>query len=694
MSRRLIRPLWIVGITWAAVCLIGAWLSVTALRVVGAASLLCVVLALCIPFLRRCHGLVLCLVTVVAAICVMLYWQAVRYLPTLAKDGEDVRLCVEVQENEEFVELKVLSGDLPEGTRLQLQAIPLGLALDPYDTVEALFELSVNRQDGLSMLAQKASGVWLDVEFVDLSNHLFHIAEGDPRKLSVMRSLRHRLVLDIQKMLSDDTGAVVTGICLGADERLSRDATADFRACGVSHLFAVSGLHLSILTQALLWALKRLRVSRRLRGLICVAAVVAFSALVGWTPSVVRSGVLCVIVLLGDCLRRQADARNSLGLALLVLLVADPFAIYDVGLLLSFSATFGLLFVSPQIRRALLAVPMHAKLAPLWRVVAGTAAVTVSATLATLPITVLYFGTVSLVGILANLVMTLPAALLLIVGWAAIVTMPLGLSFVYYPLLILVGCVARFLLWVAQAIASLPFATVAITDTYLVVGVIGSLVVVGVGWVLLKGRGVRLAALLCTLVLCVGIAANQYRLRSYVRFLIVPHQADLAVCMLYRDRAVLFVAPTEANTVYAVNAALRSEGITALDAVFLPAGDWNGIPYVSQLLSGYLDSATIYRGFEGGLSLSEDIQAEWCGARLYLRCGAVRAAFAPDEASVSAESADVVFCNRKAADAGSESVVVVQNAERFYAIPPHGIAASGDEIVWIWVDRTGEVRIK
>ena len=691
---RLIRPLWIVGVTWATVCLIGAWLSVTALYIAGAVGLLGALLALCIPVLRRHHGLVLSLLTVVSALGVLLHWQINRYLPTLEKDGAEVHLCVQVQENDEFTELKVLSGDLPEGTHLRLQAVPIGVGLDPYDIVDASFKLNVDNADGLSMLMQKARGVWLGVEPIHFSSKAWQITEGDPRDRSVMKAVRRTLVLRMQKVLSGDVGAVVTGICLGADERLSDKAAADFRACGVSHLFAVSGLHLSLLTQALGWALKQLKFSRRLRGLVRVAAVVLFAALAGWTPSVVRAGVLCLVVILGDCVRRQADARNSLGLALLILLVGDPFAVYDAGLLLSFSATFGLLFIAPKIKQVLLTLPVPAKLAPLWKSAAGIMAITVSATLMTLPVTVLYFGTVSLVGVLANLVMTLPASLLLIVGWVAIVTMPLGLSFVYYPLLMLVGYVARFLLWIASVIASLPFAAVTVTDRYLVIGVIGSLAVIGTGWLLLKGRGVRLATLLCTLVLCIGVTAHQYRLHGVVRFLMIPEQDDLAVCMLYENRAVLVAVPTEANTVYAIRAALRSEGITGLDAVFLPPGQGDGIPYVLQILSGYIDGVPVYRDFDGTVSLSQDIRATRHASRLYVECGDVRVVFAPDTTSTAVESADVVFCNRYTVNAASESAVVVQNAAVSCAIPPHGIAVSGGGSTWIWVDRTGEVRIK
>lgn len=695
MNRRLIRPLWVVGITWAAVCLVGAWLPVTVLCVATAGCLLCAVLALCIPRLRRWHGMVLCLLTVVAAACVLLYWQTARYLPTREWEGREVDVCVEVQDNEALTELKVLSGELPEGTRLQLWWEPLGAALDPGDVVTASFEVYVTEHEGLPMLWDRADGMWLAVMPTDLSGEAWKIVESDLKDTSFLPSLRRELVISIQKILPGDVGAVVTGICLGADERLSYAAAADFRACGVSHLFAVSGLHLSVLTQALLWLLKRLHLPRRLRGVICAVAVLIFLLLAGGTPSVIRAGVLCLVVILGDCVRRQADARNSLGAALLLLLAADPFAVYDVGLLLSFSATFGLLFLSSKIKQVLLNIPMNAKLTAVWERMVGAAAVTLSATLVTLPVMILYFGEVSLIGIAANLLMTLPAALLLIVGWIVIVTLSLGLSFVYYPLLMLLGGVARLLIWVATGLASLPFATATIVDTYLVIGVLGGLAVIGIGWLLLRRHGVRLAAVLCAVVLCVGVGVYQYRMRDTVRFLVIPEQSDLAVCLLYRRQAILVTAPTKANTLYATREALQRAGITSLDAVILPRGEWDGVPYVPHVLRDYLGSAAVYRGIDGMVALSEDTHILLRGSWLWVRCGAVEAAFDLEDTAASlTDAADVAFCTGMMMETAEEAVTVVQNALPSYTVPPHGIVVPRDKDVWIWINDSGELSIK
>ncbi len=599
-----------------------------------------------------------------------------------------------MQENDGQIELKVLSGDLPRGTRLRLWYEPSGISLEPGDVLTAPFTVSVNEADGWETLWERSDGVWLSAAPADSSGGGWRIIKCESRRITPA-SVRRELALKIQQTLSGDTGAVASGICLGADERLSYDAVADFRTCGVSHLFAVSGLHLSVLTQALLWALKRMRIARRMRGVLCAVAVIGFSFLVGWTPSVVRAAVMCLLVVLGDCWRRQADARNSLGAALLLLLALDPFAAYDVGLLLSFTATFGLLFLSPKLRQWMQKLPLPTALRRVWEPISGVVAVSLSATAATLPVSVLYFGEVSLMGVIANVVMTLPATVLLVLGWIAVPAMLLGLSFVYYPLLMLLGGLSRLLLYLAAHLASWPFSTVAVTDSYRIFGVIGGLGLIAVGWWLLRGRGVRLAVVLCAVILTVSGALYRYRLYDTVRFLVIPEQSDLAVCVLYRRRSVLVISPTQIDTLYAARTALRSAGVTSLDAVLLPEGDWSGAPYLSYVLGDYLKPNTVFRVDSDGENVMDEVrfrsQTEW----LWIQFGTVEAAFVPQETAARLpDTVDIAFCVGKPLAADRTTVTVVQQLYPLCALPEHGISAPQSEKLWVWIDGEGDVYIQ
>lgn len=694
MSRTIVRPLWVIGIVWAVTCLLGAWLPTSLLLAVAILCFLGAIPVLCVAPWRRWHGVWLCLLTVAAASGTLLYWQVAKYQPTVDWNGKAASLCVEVQDREDQIELKVLSGDLPRGTRLWLWYEPLGMALEPGDAVTASFDISLTETDGLEKLWNRSGGVWLSAVPADPSGEDWQITEGEAHR-TTLSSWRRELALKIQQTLSGDVGAVVSGICLGADERLSPDATADFRACGVSHLFAVSGLHLSVLTQALLWLLKRLRLARRVRGALCAGAVVGFAGLVGWTPSVVRAAVVCLLVVLGDCWRRQADARNSLGAALLLLLVFDPFAVYDVGLLLSFTATFGLLFVSPRLHRWLQKLPTPSVMRAVWERISGAVAVTLSATAVTLPVSIVYFGELSLVGVIANVVMTVPATVLLVIGWMAIPALLLGISFVYYPLLVLLGWLSKLLLAMAASIASWPFSTMAVTSPYRILGLVGGLCLIATGWWLLRGRGVRLSVVFCAMILVVSGTLYRYRLQDTVRFLVIPDQSDLAVCVVYQRWAVLIVSPTEINTLYATRTALQRAGITALDAVVLPEGDWSGTPYLSYVLGRYLKHATLYRADRGETCIVADVRCQAQEDWLWVQCGMVQTAFVPQATTASLpDSVDVAFCVGKPIATEPTTVTVVQQPLPLCALHSHSISAPQDDDLWIWIDGEGELYIK
>lgn len=673
MTRRLVRPLWIIGIAWLIVCLIGAWVPVEWLWYVATALFLCFVVALLIPAVRAYHAVLLALIAAAVACLSLAICETVQYRPLAARVGEEITLRAEVNAIGDVTELRVLSGDLPEGTRLQLWSEPIDAALDDHDIVEAVFVLKTDELEGLSLLQTKASGVWFAVTPVDMSAESWVVESGTPTLTEWIADQRDVLAARIQRMIAGDVGAVITGICLGADDWLSDDAVAAFRSCGVSHLFAVSGLHLSILTTALSWLLKRLRIPRRVRGAITVLAVAVFAVLVGWTPSVTRAGVLCLLVTLGDCLRRQADARNSLGLALFLLLLENPFAAYDAGLLLSFFATFGLLFLSPAIQEVLLRLSLHGKAKAVWRSIAGMISVTVAATLTTLPITVVYFGSVSLVGILANVLMTVPASALLVLGWLAILLLPVGLTVLYRPLLLIVGWISKLLLGIAKFLSGLPLSTVTVRSAYLIVWVFGSAVLIFFGYRLLYRRGIVIAVACAVVILSVGMMLYHAMQRDTVRMYAVPGQEDLAVCVLYEGQAVVVTAPEDTETLYAIRSSLREQGVSELDAVFLPSGDSHAVAYVPAVLEEYLTDAVLCRPTEQTVELWDIGLAAWQEDRLYFTFGEVSIAFDADS------TADCVFT--------ADAVTLYRGGE------PYTITEETGELPWLWI-RDGGLQIK
>ena len=132
---------------------------------------------------------------------------------------------------------------------------------------------------------------------------------------------------------------MLSALCLGRDEDVPATVTADFQDSGLGHLLVVSGLHLSLVVLGVRWLLRRLRLGRRMASLMTIPVMVAFMALIGASPSILRAGLMCLCWLSGTLLRRRADGLNSLGLAMTCILLVQPYQLWQAGFQFSFLAT-------------------------------------------------------------------------------------------------------------------------------------------------------------------------------------------------------------------------------------------------------------------------------------------------------------------------------------------------------------------
>ncbi|MDE7244093.1 MAG: ComEC/Rec2 family competence protein, partial [Oscillospiraceae bacterium] len=192
--------------------------------------------------------------------------------------------------------------------------------------------------------------------------------------------------------------ALLTGERDGLDLRTSNDLSE----AGLMHITAVSGLHCGFLITVLgLLVLNRQKPAL----LLGYPVLLLYMVMVGCTPSVVRSCIMVGFVLLAPLLNRESDPLTSLSGALLVILLANPFAAASVSLQMSFAAAAGLLLFSPKIYAALQEYRPRFAWIPrrVWgfflRTISGSFAVMIL----TAPLNALYFGSLSLVSPLANL---------------------------------------------------------------------------------------------------------------------------------------------------------------------------------------------------------------------------------------------------------------------------------------------------
>ncbi len=233
------------------------------------------------------------------------------------------------------------------------------------------------------------------------------------RGTRMFSKLRQKIASPVQSMLGDPYSGLLVGMLLGDRGGMDETLRGQLRTAGILHLFAVSGFHCALWTMALWRLLARAGVGRRPSCIACMLFLLFFSGLTGFSRSCIRAAVMLSLLFLGRMLMRHPDAKNSLGLAVFLLALPNPFAGADPGLLLSASATLGILELAGPLQS--LRNPLLSRLPyPIRRGmerVLPPLELSVAAGIFTLPVLVLTFGGISLAAPLTNLLVSSAASL-------------------------------------------------------------------------------------------------------------------------------------------------------------------------------------------------------------------------------------------------------------------------------------------
>lgn len=150
----------------------------------------------------------------------------------------------------------------------------------------------------------------------------------------------------IISITDSDSGAIIAALLLGERDNLPDQLRLDFKRIGISHILALSGMHLAILSAGIGKLLSVFHIKKKQRLIIISAFVSVYMALTGFSVSVVRAGIMLIIGSLLFLLSRSKDSLTSLALALFIICVITPNAILDISLWLSGLATFGIIAFS------------------------------------------------------------------------------------------------------------------------------------------------------------------------------------------------------------------------------------------------------------------------------------------------------------------------------------------------------------
>lgn len=577
----MVRPFTVIGFTLfftlTVIFEFGQTAAVILLSAAAAALVFCVLF----KSVRRDNVIVTASVTVVVAVALSFvsYIMPMHASESLSGETHSVKASVVSLEehNGERYYTKLKTSEI-DGEKYELN-IRLSskekLGFSPYDTVEGILEL----YDIGNTRSSRAYYLSENVFVGGYAKGELSISPLDKKPIGYYPlALRSGIKKTVSELIPGEKGALATALLIGDKSQLPDDISQAFSSAGISHLVAVSGLHLSVWCLFILKIFEAFRLKETLGAAISAGFVLLFMAVSGFTYSVLRSGFMMLVMLVGKFISRQSDSLNSLGISLTVLCFINPYCVLSLGLRLSFLSTLGIIVGSENVK-----FPLDRMIYSLenryFKSVCesffGLVKSTVFACAFTVPVMILDLGEISLCAIASNLVSNFPAsACMILSGTAALCAQIPPLSFVAAGLADFAGICADMLIRSSKALAALPFSQINATSVLFKFWLVIAFIVLAVSvlfYRLTKHSVTKAALAVCTVTFAVTCVSSALISRTAVKIVVADVGNGSAVVVSSEGKTALLGCGGDGYySLSNIESAVSSVGARSLDLLLIP----------------------------------------------------------------------------------------------------------------------------
>ncbi|WP_375562838.1 ComEC/Rec2 family competence protein [Bernardetia sp. OM2101] len=220
-----------------------------------------------------------------------------------------------------------------------------------------------------------------------------------------------------ETMPSKQSYGVASALFLGIRDGLDNEVQNAYRSAGATHVLAVSGLHVGILSWLIAFIFGFLKKDKRTKYLylfLILSVLFGYAFLTGLSPSVLRASVMFAIIQIGQTFSKRSNIYNNLALSALILLIASPYMLFEVGFQLSYLAVLGIVLIQPKLAKVY--TPPNKIIKYFWELLT----VSIAAQLITFPICLYYFHQFPTYFWLSGFVV-IPAAIVILCGAIAVI---------------------------------------------------------------------------------------------------------------------------------------------------------------------------------------------------------------------------------------------------------------------------------
>ncbi len=252
----------------------------------------------------------------------------------------------------------------------------------------------------------KSNGIFLTVNRAD-NIDIVHSERKTFKR--IIGNYRERIISDFHIALGKDSGDLLSGMVFGEKRGMDQNVKTSVYRCGIGHILAVSGLHVSVFILILMTVLKCIGINKYISFVLMEALLIFITAMANYPISAIRAGIMMNFLYAAGLFRRQNDTFNSLAGAVLLICITEPYAIYDTGFILSVAGTFGIGVFAPYMTKNMSTETIPQK-------IICKIAVMLCTMLCVFPFSLLFFDETSLISPITNILIVPLCSVSMVIG--------------------------------------------------------------------------------------------------------------------------------------------------------------------------------------------------------------------------------------------------------------------------------------
>lgn len=563
------RPFAVIGFTLCLSLITSSFLGLLPSLIVGSVLLICLFLAFFIHKKEVKQYFLLVLSVFLIGLSLFSYHQVTQVLPAKSLIGTTATVTGKLLQLPTYngasysYQLKTTSvslTDAPQSIKLLVSSkdkLPMSIS----DTVKLIVQFSDNANS-----STYGDGYYLRARSLGMGT--VTSAKTTTIYAKIMKG-REYSKKELMKLLPGEEGTILTAMVLGDRSTLQDDIRTAFSETGVYHLFSVSGLHVSLWAMLVFSIFKRIGLNRKASALLSIVVTVFYMALTGFSMSVLRAGIMSILLLMGRSFLKSTDALNSLGLAVGVLCLFNPMAIFSISFLLTVASSLGIVTMAQWWNQKFAHVFEQYKGKKIYHFILESLLISVAITLTTFPIFLFFFQKVTVISILTNLIFIPLGTVAIVLG--GLVALFIWLPMIATPLALLAGLSAKLMIWLAKAFSELSITTIGVNQSYLMLWMACTFLLLGTALLIRRNTScIKMCSVLSAimLVVCMGSSFALNRDLLHVRVLDVGN--GTAVLVNYQGKIMLIGCGGNYRTRQAIITAVRLQNEKEIDLLLMP----------------------------------------------------------------------------------------------------------------------------